>query len=538
MDIDFAYSVGVPAYFPIIYVRGYAFSQKEIEETTDDPTNGFNIGSTHARQGYRSMPIRYHFPGPFVRLMTTHRYSDTMRQIGDSVQGVADLRKTLWIHRFYDPYSKTFADGGKDGRPSIFDSAKELGKLIGRVREICFSDKDNDEDRKVILIAHSMGGLICRSFMQKVIEDDAGKVIEKVVTYGTPHGGIPLSFKWIRKNGLNNFSPHDLFEALAPKGVAEKGFNPQELYHFDPERFLCVIGTNDVDYEVGGGIVSAVAGFGTDGLVPVDNAYVDKAPTAYVHRSHSGRYGLVSSAEAFAAVERFLFGGLRVVVRLDPPGPPPDDFDFRPIKPTNKGTYSVRVGLMDVEGRVGQLGQRVNDRNADHMSAVVLGEEPERIATFHFLKRDINKDDRTYKFSLTLRLRRDTYNSGSLADSRTAMMQDLQVWMSELEKKLVLRYQWLGGEEEDAAVVENRAVIKVPESGYHSSPKQPMTLKLEFSGVEGDTFNPGSGLDFGSNEGGSGPAAEPVVTDERLKEMETEDAAVAGYGELVGAGSA
>lgn len=121
--------------------------------------------------------------------MTNHRYSDTMRQIGDSVQGVTDLRKTLWIHRFYDPYSKTFADGGKDGRPGIFDSAKELGKLIERVREICFSDKDRDEDRKVILIAHSMGGLICRSFMQKVIEDDAGKVIEKVVTYGTPHGG-------------------------------------------------------------------------------------------------------------------------------------------------------------------------------------------------------------------------------------------------------------------------------------------------------------------------------------------------------------
>ena len=32
--------------WPIIYVRGYAMSRAEIDETTSDPFCGFNIGST------------------------------------------------------------------------------------------------------------------------------------------------------------------------------------------------------------------------------------------------------------------------------------------------------------------------------------------------------------------------------------------------------------------------------------------------------------------------------------------------------------
>ena len=33
-------------YHPIIYVRGYAMTPSEIDETTADPFCGFNLGST------------------------------------------------------------------------------------------------------------------------------------------------------------------------------------------------------------------------------------------------------------------------------------------------------------------------------------------------------------------------------------------------------------------------------------------------------------------------------------------------------------
>jgi hypothetical protein len=37
-------------YHPIIYVRGFAGTQGEIEETVGDPYMGFNLGSTEARR--------------------------------------------------------------------------------------------------------------------------------------------------------------------------------------------------------------------------------------------------------------------------------------------------------------------------------------------------------------------------------------------------------------------------------------------------------------------------------------------------------
>ena len=37
-------------YLPIIYVRGYAGSDKDVEEAVNDPFYGFNSGSTHIRR--------------------------------------------------------------------------------------------------------------------------------------------------------------------------------------------------------------------------------------------------------------------------------------------------------------------------------------------------------------------------------------------------------------------------------------------------------------------------------------------------------
>jgi hypothetical protein len=55
----------------------------------------------------------------------------------------------------------------------------------------------------------------------------------------------------------------------------------------------------------------------SDGLVQIENAYVKGSPRAYVHRSHSGRYGIVNSEEGYQNLERFLFGDLRVRLELD-----------------------------------------------------------------------------------------------------------------------------------------------------------------------------------------------------------------------------
>ena len=41
-----------PPYYPIIYVRGYAATMSEIEDTVATPYMGFNLGATKVRQNY------------------------------------------------------------------------------------------------------------------------------------------------------------------------------------------------------------------------------------------------------------------------------------------------------------------------------------------------------------------------------------------------------------------------------------------------------------------------------------------------------
>lgn len=85
---------------------------------------------------------------------------------------------------------------------------------------------------------------------------------------------------------------------------------------FPVNRIFSVIGTNAKDYAVARGLSAKAMGPQSDGLVAIRNAYVRGSARAYVHRSHSGRYGLVNSEEVYQNVQRFLFGTLRVELGL------------------------------------------------------------------------------------------------------------------------------------------------------------------------------------------------------------------------------
>ena len=63
-------------YYPIIYVRGYAGSDDQIENTTADPYMGFNLGSTKIRQLWTGKSERHYFESPIVRLMKDFGYTD------------------------------------------------------------------------------------------------------------------------------------------------------------------------------------------------------------------------------------------------------------------------------------------------------------------------------------------------------------------------------------------------------------------------------------------------------------------------------
>jgi hypothetical protein len=120
--------------------------------------------------------------------------------------------------------------------------------------------------------------------------------------------------------GADIFSPRKMYGYLTPG--AKWGDEPQDPDwrpyklgedSFDVDKIFCLIGTDPTDY----GAVKNVVGPKSDGLVMIDNAYVRGAHRAFVHRSHSGRYGLVNSEEGYQNLRRFLFGSLNVKVQLN-----------------------------------------------------------------------------------------------------------------------------------------------------------------------------------------------------------------------------
>ena len=145
--------------------------------------------------------------------------------------------QSIAILRYYDDASADFGDGKQH---PIEQFAKGLSELILRLRTlVCRKggkhpirdgetlDNGVDEaDFKVYLVAHSMGGLVCRAFLQndKLGSDEARATVDKVFTYATPHDGIDLRVVrnvpgWSALGEATNFNRNRMMSYLGlPKG--------------------------------------------------------------------------------------------------------------------------------------------------------------------------------------------------------------------------------------------------------------------------------------------------------------------------------
>lgn len=320
-------------FHPIIYVRGFAATQNEIEDAVSDPYMGFNIGSTKSRVAWTGDVKRFYFESPLVRLMREHNYKDVFVEGEDTVASArVDYNipyRCIVIYRYYDEASNDFGDGNT---PPIEHFAKGLGNLILRLRErICKSKsiKADPKDFRVHLVAHSMGGLICRAFLQnsKLGTAEARGAVDKLFTYATPHNGIDMRIVrnvpgWLTFGDVNNFNRRRMSTYLD----IPKEDDVSVVENFPPERIFNLVGTNPSDYAALWGVSSWAAGEASDGLVRIENATTHgpggngedvTSPRAFVHRSHSGHFGIVNSEEGYQNLTRFLFGDLRVDGILD-----------------------------------------------------------------------------------------------------------------------------------------------------------------------------------------------------------------------------
>lgn len=336
---------------PIIYVRGYAMTEAERNDTAADPFCGFNVGSTV----YRATPQRteradkFVFESPVLRLVTDFGYrhvyqngSDILDpdwqppldENGNPVQGIP--AQSIVIYRYYDDGSELLGSGRAK---NIESYARGLNELVLKVRDLVCSYGKTPLDKtkfRCYLVAHSMGGLVARAFLQNPAlgDGDARRCVDKLFTFATPHNGIDVAGinvpRWLTKEEADTFNRGRMADylALQPMAAAQGGrvdFMPEGVLAAD--RIFCMVGTNRGDYEVLKGIVRAFVGHGSDGLVRVENATLwgmdeqlrvtRPAAVAYAYRSHSGYFGIVNSEEAYQNLVRFLFGDVRVDIWLD-----------------------------------------------------------------------------------------------------------------------------------------------------------------------------------------------------------------------------
>jgi pimeloyl-ACP methyl ester carboxylesterase len=359
-------------FHPIIYVRGFAATQGEIEETCADPYMGFNLGSTKTRMAWNGQRKKFFFESPLIRLITEHKYDDVY-VAGDDLIALEKSDepvpyRALIIYRYYDEASEEF---GRGETPAIQHFAAGLSDLILRLREkVCANPKNavSPADFRVYLVAHSMGGLVCRAFLQNADlgEEQARRAVDKLFTYATPHNGIDLRIvrnvpAWASFGDLNNFNRGRMADYLK---LADQE-DVSVVVGFPPERIFNLVGTNPSDYLAAKGLSSWAAGDGSDGLVRIENATTHgpgpdgadvSSPRAYVHRSHSGHYGIVNSEEGYQNLTRFFFGEIRIdgVLDIDSITLPAE---LEQAKAKVKASYQFEV-VVSVRGCQWQMHQR------------------------------------------------------------------------------------------------------------------------------------------------------------------------------------
>ncbi|HYK00777.1 MAG TPA: hypothetical protein VE974_03415 [Thermoanaerobaculia bacterium] len=329
-------------YYPIVYVRGYAMTENEREDVFHDAYYGFSATSVEKRN---APPPRYFevdiFEGQFIRLMKLkdYAYADAVNK--GLTHFHSNPTRSIWISRFYD---RDYLHGSVR---SIVEHAEELyDQIVGpaageddlrsKLKKTGCDFGPNDEEFKVILVAHSMGGLVCRTLIQNIMPKkgiDPKAWIHRLVTIGSPHGGIELGRV---PDALENFvaktfNPFDsgLFN---PRRMREYlNLTPEHDPHslgdsgFPVKRCFCIIGSDHASYNA----TRMITGGFSDGLVKQDRAYVvagrkpagdyreqDVAYGANVHRAHSGNRGIVNSYESYENLHRFLFGDVKAAISL------------------------------------------------------------------------------------------------------------------------------------------------------------------------------------------------------------------------------
>lgn len=456
--------------YPIIYVRGFAFSTAERDETAADPYCGFNVGSTvfRATASDKERPKSFFFESPLVRLASEMGYRVLYRDgleildpaYASGEEGAKRLDEgidmaSIVIHRYYDAGSTLRGTGAAS---PIDQYAQELASLIAMVRVLVrprireataakLTDDEVDAQFACYLVAHSMGGLVVRALLQNPANDVPRLVfpngpqnvrsvrphVAKVYTYATPHNGIDF-FGGINVPGfianVGNFNREEMSKYLDTVPMGDKVNNLPADVMPPWSNWFTMIGTNRSDYQAAFGLSRTFVGKGSDGLVRIDNATLwardpkgagaqasFPVAKAFAYRSHSGAFGIVNSEEAYQNLVRFLFGDFRVELWLDIEGVvlPPDVQAEEDRGRDVDAIYQIEL-LVSTQGKPWYLSRRKSEEDSpacrnykDIKTKTTKYDSVHLSSVFLMNSAKVNEDDPGVHYSVTLAIRAPDY---------------------------------------------------------------------------------------------------------------------------------
>ncbi len=142
--------------------------------------------------------------------------------------GFADDYFTPWwrpVREKFDEWGYDIIEINFDGLARTIDSPRKYAELVEvKVEEMYDELEEEYEGAEIVVVGHSMGGMVARYFVEKLGYEEQ---VDRLITFGSPHLGtrvaMPLAIPVLGSQGARDLSPGSQFlETLNRDGLSEE----------------------------------------------------------------------------------------------------------------------------------------------------------------------------------------------------------------------------------------------------------------------------------------------------------------------------
>lgn len=142
--------------------------------------------------------------------------------------GFADDYFTPWwrpVREKFDEWGYDIIEINFDGLARTTDSPRKYAELVEvKVEEMYDALEEEYEGAEIVVVGHSMGGMVARYFVEKLGYEEQ---VDRLITFGSPHQGtrvaMPFALPILGTEGARDLSPGSQFlETLNREGLSEE----------------------------------------------------------------------------------------------------------------------------------------------------------------------------------------------------------------------------------------------------------------------------------------------------------------------------